>query len=383
MYLGTGAEVVGNPPEIRFPKGGIIRTGHLKDENAYTKYQGHEYQRILIEELSQIPRQKDYEKLISSCRSSTPELKPQVFATTNPDDPGLEWIMARWNIPEKPDFDKIYESMTPEGRRLVFIPAKLEDNPKLMDADPNYVRFLESLKNSDKELYDAWRNGNWGGYGVEGAYYRDQLLKAELDKRITDVPYDELIPVHTWCDLGMGDSFSIGYFQNYGKKWSIIDYDEFDGEGLLDVAKRMKDKGYFYGEHYAPHDIEVRELGTGKSRKEVAEGLGIKYNVAPKLSVEDGINAVRMRFSTLWIDKTKCDLFLKRVRRYHKEFDDKRGQFKNIPVHDINSHAADMLRYWATSPNSIEESSFSQHTPTWVAGSGRDNGPANYGRFAR
>lgn len=348
FYRRIGGEIVGHPAEIRFPKGGIIRTGHLKDENAYTKYQGHQYQKILIEELSQIARLNDYLKLIGSCRSPYPEIKPQIFATTNPDEPGIEWIKERWGIPEMPDFNKIYDKITSEGKRLVFIPAKLEDNPILMNADPNYLKYLEELKEKDFELYQAWRHGNWKGFGTEGSYYRQQLERAETEKRITDVPYEEILPVHTWCDLGIGDSFCIGYFQVSGMQWRWIDYDEFEGESLVSAIERMKAKKYRYGDHYAPHDIEVRELGSGMSRLEIGQHNGVNYLIVPRMSVDDGINAVRTRFSTLWIDKTKCDLGLKRLRRYHKEFDSKRGVFKNQPVHDINSHCADMIRYWAT-----------------------------------
>lgn len=75
MYLPTKAEFAGNPAEIKFPSGAIIRTGHLKDENAYSKYQGHEYQKILIEELTHIPRESDYEKLLGSCRSTVPDTR--------------------------------------------------------------------------------------------------------------------------------------------------------------------------------------------------------------------------------------------------------------------------------------------------------------------
>ena len=353
MYKVVGAEVVGNPAEVRFPKGGKIRTGHLNDENAYTKYQGAEYQKIVIEELSQIPREKDYIRLIGSNRSSNIDIKPQVFCTTNPDEPGLEWIQKRWGVPDVPDFDKIYSQITPEGKSLVFIPAKLEDNPLLMESDPNYLKYLESLKTIDYELWEAWRLGNWKGYGVEGSFYRTQLEICEKESRITDIPYEDILPVYTWCDLGIGDSFCIGYFQISGTQWRVIDYDEFNGESLGEAIKRMKDKPYRYAEHYAPHDIQVRELGTGKSRYEIALANGIVYRIVPKLGVEDGINALRMKFSSLWFDKTKCDLLLKRLRRYHKEFDDKRGIFKNKPVHDINSHAADMVRGWAVSEKQI------------------------------
>ena len=348
FYRPLGGEVFGHPGEVRFPRGGKIITGHLKDENAFTKYQGHQYSKILIEELSQIPRENDYLKLIGSCRSPNREIKPQVFATTNPDEPGIEWIKERWHIPEMPDFDKIYSSETKEKKTRVFIPAKLEDNPILMLADPNYLKYLTELKEKDFELYEAWRNGNWKGYGTEGSYYRQQVERAYEENRIIDVPYEEGLETHTWCDLGIGDAFSIGYFQISGLQWRMIDYDEFEGESLVMAIERMKAKNYRYGQHYAPHDIEVRELGSGKSRLEIAQNNGVFYIIVPRLSVDDGINAVRTRFTTLWIDQTKCDLFLKRIKRYHKEFDEKRGVFKNSPVHDINSHAADMLRYWAT-----------------------------------
>lgn len=376
MYAGTGAIFVGSPPTIRFPGGAVIRAGHLNDEDSYMKYQGQEFQKILIEELSQIPREKDYIKLIGSCRSTVPEIQPQVFCTTNPDDPGIEWIRNRWKIPEMPDFDEIYVTKTEDQKSLVFIPAKLEDNPMLMDADPNYLKYLESLKATDLELWEAWRNGNWKGYGVEGAYFRSQLQTAEAEGRITSVPYDEMLDVHTWCDLGVSDSFCIGYFQVHGLQWRMIDYDEFEGENLIMAIERMKEKKYNYGKHFAPHDIEVRDLSAeslngieAASRWEIAKSKGVTYEIIPKLPVSDGINAARIAFSSLWIDKTKCAEFLKRLRRYHKEFDVKRGVFKDTPAHDINSHAGDMFRYWSIgkeSFNYLAPEVGGSNTPNWV-----------------
>ena len=373
MYKPVRGEVVGNPPEIRFPRGGIIRTGHLKDENAYMKYQGHQYHKMVLEELSQIPREKDYLKLIGSNRSPNPEIKPQVFCTTNPDEPGYEWIKSRWDIPDMPDFNKVYEVKTAEGKRLIFIPAKLEDNPILMAADPNYIKYLEELKTKDFELYQAWRLGNWKGFGVEGSYYRRQLVQAEENGRITDVPYDEGLEVHTWCDLGVGDSFCIGYFQVSGLQWRWIDYDEFEGESIFQAIARMKGKKYRYGRHFAPHDIEVRDLSSGsvekpdlRSRWEIAKENGVNYEIIGGVSAGDKIDVLRSKFSVLWIDKTKCDLGLKRLRRYHKEFDDKRGIFKDIPVHDINSHCADMMAYWALTKFEIKEDTVGTlYQPKW------------------
>jgi hypothetical protein len=369
MYRNCKAKKVSGKlgTEFHFPSGAKIRTGHLADEEAFQKYQGHEYQKVLIEELSHIAREKDYMKLISSCRSSHAEIKPQVFATTNPDEPGLDWIKARWGIPDMPDFDDIYTNtidvefpvdgvLTKATRHLVFVPAKLEDNPKLTIADPNYIVLLESFKESDPDQYEAWRKGNWKGFGTEGAYYRAQVQKAEEEGRITNVPYDERLDVYTWCDLGVSDSFSIGYFQLSGKQWRMIDYDEFEGETIGSAIQHMREKEYDYADHFAPHDIEVRDLSAevkGATRHDVAKGKGVDYKIVPKLKVAEGINAVRMNFSQLWIDKTKCALFLRRIRNYHKEFDEKRGIYKDNPVHDISSHGADMLRYWAVSKDTV------------------------------
>nr|AKH47998.1 PBSX family phage terminase large subunit [uncultured marine virus] len=340
MYSGSKGKMVGDT--FIFPSGARIRTGHLADKEAYQKYQGHEYHKIVMEELTHIARESDYEKLLASCRSTVDGLVPQIFCTTNPDGPGHEWVKERWEIPDTPS-----EPVTSfkKGRKLVFIPSSVYDNEILITKDKEYVKYLESIE--DEELRRAWLEGSWEGFGVEGAYYREQMRRTESEGRVVSNLYDPLIPVSTWCDLGIADSFSIGYFQAIGKEVRVIDYDEFEGEGLKDAIRRMAEKGYNYDQHYAPHDIEVRELGTGISRLETARGFGINYNVVPKLGIQDGIDALRMRFVSLWFDKEKCKQLMAHLKRYHKEFDEKRGVYKNKPAHDPSSHGADMMRYWA------------------------------------
>lgn len=359
MFRPTNAKITGNPAEITWPSGAKARTGHLKDENAFTKYQGHEYQKILIEELSHIPREKDYLKLIASNRSTVDGIRPQVFCTTNPDDPGMEWIKERWEIPDEPDHNQVYTTykevsmLNEKGetvimkRKLVFIPAKIEDNPVLLTKDPNYIVFLESLKSADPNLYEAWRHGSWKGYGKEGSYYRDNLIRAEQEGRVVEGLYEPTLPVYTWCDLGISDAFAVGYFQAVMNQWRVIDYDEFEGYSLVEVINAMRSKGYTYADHHAPHDIEVKELGSGKTRYEIASDNGLTYNITPNISVADGINAVRMRFAQLYFDKEKTKTLRKKLAKYHKEFDERRGMWKDKPAHDANSHAADMVRYWA------------------------------------
>jgi hypothetical protein len=165
FYLTMGGRVVGRPAEIRFPNGARFKTGHMKDDNAYTKYIGHEYQRILIEELTLIPREDDYEKLLSACRSTVPGIKPQVFCTTNPGGIGHNWVKQRWNIQGTPPY-AINPVATNRGGRA-FIHATVEDNPTLIEKDPDYIEWLESIK--DPVLRAAWRHGDWSVFA--GQYF--------------------------------------------------------------------------------------------------------------------------------------------------------------------------------------------------------------------
>jgi hypothetical protein len=147
--------------------------------------------------------------------------------------------------------------------------------------------------------------------------------------------------------LGIGDSTAIWFVQTLYNEIRLIDYYETSGEGLPYYRRYLDGKEYNYGSHYAPHDIEVRELGSGRSRLEIARSLGIDFQVIQKLRVEDGIEAARAVFPRCWFDKEKCEQGLDALASYRKEWDVKRQEFKQRPYHDWASHAADAFRYFA------------------------------------
>lgn len=184
---------------------------------------------------------------------------------------------------------------------------------------------------------------------LTGAYYAKELNNAEAQGRILSLAWEPVLPVHTAWDLGMADSTSIVFWQQTsGGEIRVIDYYEASGHGLDHYVKALRDKPYTYGRHYAPHDIQVRELGTGKSRLEVAQSLGIRFDLAPNVSLEDGINAVRMMLPKCWFDKTKTNALLEALRLYQEKRDPKRN-ISLGPLHDWTSHAADCVRYMAIS----------------------------------
>lgn len=184
---------------------------------------------------------------------------------------------------------------------------------------------------------------------VKGAYYGKEINQAEIDGRITTVPYDPRLPVHTSWDLGMADSTVIWFTQTVGAETRWIDCVKGEGVGLDWYVRELKERPYNYGRHYLPHDVQVREMGTGKSRKEVLEGLGLRdIEVGKALPVADGIQALRMLLATSWFDKVKCKEGLEALRMYRREYDDKRQEFRPHPLHDWTSHYADAAREFAT-----------------------------------
>jgi hypothetical protein len=199
---------------------------------------------------------------------------------------------------------------------------------------------------------------------VEGAYYAKQFRWLYQNKRIGDIPDNSHLPVHTFWDIGVGDSTAIWFVREVGEEFHVIDYYENSGEGLRHYMKVLKDRGYEFGEHWAPHDIDNREFaGDGKSRKQIAaEGFeidgkmySIRFKVAPKLGVDTGIDSVREILPKCAFDSGKCELGISHLEGYRKEWDDKRGCWKDKPLHDFTSHGADAFRYFAVAKSNHKQ----------------------------
>lgn len=193
---------------------------------------------------------------------------------------------------------------------------------------------------------------------VEGTYYARELDKLIADGRLGNVPYNTRYPVDTYWDLGTTttrkDAMSVVFVQQIGQAINIIDFYGCSGEGFPHLKKILDEKGYNYGRHYAPHDIEVKEVGTGKTRMELAADIGIRFNTVPKIGFNDGIEAVRSILSRCWFDERNCGgekgLFYA-LRNYRKEYDQNNKVFKDRPVKDFCSDPADAIRTMAVGIN--------------------------------
>jgi phage terminase large subunit len=177
---------------------------------------------------------------------------------------------------------------------------------------------------------------------VEGAYYQEALNALQSQNRVTRVPVDLNTSVITSWDLGIRHLQVVWLFQVVGRELHWIDYIEGTGKALSYytqlLALKAKVGGFEYRAHLLPHDVEVKELATGYSRKHELSGLLTEPVITvPNHSTEDGITATRGCLGVSWFDADGCRKGLARLRSYRKG---KHGQ----AIADESEDAADAFR---------------------------------------
>jgi phage terminase large subunit len=192
----------------------------------------------------------------------------------------------------------------------------------------------------------------------QGSYYSRLVKQAEEEQRIRLIQYEPSIPVDTIWDIGHGDSTAIGFRQLVWDEVRWIDYYESSGEGLPHyasvIAEKARQNNWRYGVHIFPHDMKVHDFSTGQTRLEAARKLGLTpARVSPKLGLDEGIDAVRRRFSKYWFHQDNCKKLLDALVNYRKKWDETNHCYQARPVHDWTSHPADMVRYEAVSTRDL------------------------------
>jgi hypothetical protein len=241
LYPFLGGTFRATEKRWQFPSGSVIDLGHMQHETDKYNYQGKEYHRVGIDELTQFT-ESQYTYLFSRLRTTDPDLKPQILSTTNPGGIGHYWVKERFvtiTEPRKTYFD------IKSGLSRVFIPGKLEDNPTLIANDPGYRARLEQLPEIEKQRL---LHGIWDAF--EGQVF------TELSTRLHGCPDFDIPPEwERFCvlDWGYAKPFSVG--------WYAVDYD-----GIL----------YRYREWYGcKKEIEGGEADMGLKLQAWEVGKGI------------------------------------------------------------------------------------------------------------
>lgn len=254
--------------------------------------------------------------------------RDHLFRTYDAAKTSVDWF-ALWQ-----DIDQ--SIATEEGITIQLLQQAMADDRKLI---------AQGLMTED-EYEQEWYLST--DAAIKGQWYQKELRAAKDQERIGTVPYDPSLPVDTDWDLGMVDSTAIWFSQSTRSgEVRLIDYYEASGESLPHYAQMLKTKGYSYGEHWAPHDIQLKELSSGRSRLEAAQAHGIQFRVCPKVSVIDGIHAARLLFPRCYFDTKHTTRGLDCLRHYRKRKNEVLDEFTSTPVHDWASHGADAFRYLA------------------------------------
>jgi len=224
----------------------------------------------------------------------------------------------------------------------ISIKINWSDNPWF----PEVLRLeKDSLKARDLEAY----NQVWEGLcrkSVDGAIFGKELQQAELDGRLTRVPYDATKPVHAIFDLGWADSTSIWFLQFVGMETRLIRYIEDSQQTMSHYLATMQTYGYVYDTIWLPHDAQNKTLAAaGRTIEDIVRAAGYKTQILPKVPVLDSINAARTIFPSCYFDREHAADGINCLRHYRYEVDPETKQFSRTPLHDHYSHGADAFRY--------------------------------------
>ena len=185
---------------------------------------------------------------------------------------------------------------------------------------------------------------------ILGSFYAHECAELRHEGRVVECEPDLDRPVHRAWDLGVRDDTAIFFFQASGSQLLILDVIAGSGQGVEhyrdEIHQRHNERGWLHGDDYVPHDAKIMEWGSGRTRVETMEGMGLHPLLVPLASLNDGINAVR-RTLPLCVFHPRAEAGLNALEQYRREWDDEKKAFKATPLHDWTSHYADAFRYLA------------------------------------
>jgi hypothetical protein len=249
---------------------------------------------------------------------------------------------------------------TPKGHNEFY------DSYQYALTEPSWFTLMLKASNSglidDVELMDAKRGMTDDQFAQEfecsfeaavaGAYYSKDLAQ----EQIVDVEYDRALPVYTAWDIGYSDDTAIWFYQVTRNEIHVIDFYASNGYGVDHYAQVLNDKAYNYAKMgnkpflWLPHDARAKTFASGgKSTQEQFMALGYTSRITPELSLQDGIQALRMALPRMWFDRDRCKDGIEALKLYRREWDSDKKVFRDKPLHDWTSHAADAARYMALS----------------------------------
>jgi hypothetical protein len=250
---------------------------------------------------------------------------------------------------------------------------------RITDADKKY---FDNLEYNDGIKLDDWQRAWWvmqeqvqGGtmkreypatpgeafeQALEGAYFEQQLAHANKRNGIGAFPFDPRHEVNTFWDLGRNDATAIWLHQDINGRDRFIKYYENSGEEishyLIWLRDWLKDIGGSWGSHYWPHDGDRQDLFLENGRLAVVDAMGFRPEIVSRVPHKMmAIEAARAAFPNCDFHHEGCSEGIKRLKHYRKEWDARRGVWKDKPLHDDNSNGADAFMTFAQGVTRVKD----------------------------
>jgi hypothetical protein len=189
---------------------------------------------------------------------------------------------------------------------------------------------------------------------VKGTYYSEMIGKVYSENRFEVFIPNKGKEVYCAFDIGVNDKTCILFWQESDEGFDIIDYYDNDGEALDHYVRYIKQweniNQMYVKEIYFPHDMNVKEFAGGNTRIKVArDAMPDKTcKVLERSSVNEGIDCLRRVLNYCRFMKNKNVLkLIDGLQNYRKEYNEKKQEFMDNPVHDWASHPSDTARYFA------------------------------------
>lgn len=357
--------VVNNAAGMQFSNGSILKIGNFR---------GDTLQSLHVSELAKIAKKfpdKARELKTGAFQAIGKENKI-IIESTAEGKAGLFYELWQKAVMKKRMCDEAGAQLSPFDFEPIFLSwmmdpdCNLEQDQPIPDELKEYFERLEQKQNTIlTQTQKNWYVAKYGEIGfdikqeypstpeeafekvLEGTYYANEYKNLTIG----NFKYDPNYLVFSAVDLGMNDTFSNIFFQVdiTGVVTIIAEYMD-SGHGLAyyrDVYDAFEKKyGWKYRSMFVPHDVNVKDLTSDKTRLEVLRELKFRPIVVKKHALIDGIECCRQMLKNIRIDRS-CEVTIAAIQNYRKAFNDQLGVFLDKPVHDEFSHPADALRYLA------------------------------------
>lgn len=185
---------------------------------------------------------------------------------------------------------------------------------------------------------------------ILGSIYGRLINQLESRGQLNDGVYNPAQKVSVAFDLGYSDATALWFYQHRMDGTVVVDYHEASRQPVQYYLDYLDSQGYEYDHIWLPHDARAHTLSTGRSVFEQFYGHyvrnpGVLVRIAPRLSVEDGIAAVRQLLPTChFVPTSGVADGIRVLRQYQYKYDELKQCFSTAPLHDWASNGSDAFR---------------------------------------